>query len=182
MAVEAESGQKVPGIITKPVEARSHGHHFAEPERLSPEKNYQNVVLLLTAFVCMTPISTLLSFATISEWSVQTKVCYQAVHITGTVRRLWWCVSCMTTGKIIGIAGYHSDVRESHKVKWRHSNIWSQCDLYATGQNGVLREVKWWRFVALFEWNWISWFKRMSVLSLLAKSANESVWNKISIA
>jgi len=34
------------------------------------------------------------------------------------------------------------------------------------GNAVVLFVVKWWRFVALFEWNWISWFKKMSVLSL----------------
>ena len=53
-----------------------------------------------------------------------------------------------------------------HKVKWCRSNLWSQYDLYVVRQHGALCEVKWWRFVALFEWNWISWFKKMSVLSL----------------
>jgi len=38
-----------------------------------------------------------------------------------------------------------------HRVKWRHSYLWSHYDLYAVGQDGVLCEVKWWRFVALFE-------------------------------
>jgi len=40
------------------------------------------------------------------------------------------------------------------------------CDLYVVRQHGVLCEVKWWRFVALFERNWINWFKKMSALSL----------------
>jgi len=37
-----------------------------------------------------------------------------------------------------------------------------QNDLYVVGQHGVLCEVKWWIFVALFEENYISWFKKMS--------------------
>jgi len=53
-----------------------------------------------------------------------------------------------------------------HRVKWRHSNLWLQYDLYVVGQHGVLRQVKWWRFVALFVQNWISWFKKMSASSL----------------
>ena len=46
--------------------------------------------------------------------------------------------------------------------------LWSQCDRHFVGQHVVLWVVKlkWWRFVALFESNWISWFKKMSVLSL----------------
>ena len=36
-------------------------------------------------------------------------------------------------------------------VKWRHSNLWSQDDLYVMGQHSILCEVKWYRFVALFE-------------------------------
>jgi len=44
--------------------------------------------------------------------------------------------------------------------------LWSQCDRHFVGQHVVLCVVKWWRFVALFEWNSISWFKKMSVLSL----------------
>jgi len=36
-------------------------------------------------------------------------------------------------------------------MKRRHNNLWSQHDLYVVGQHGVLCEVKWWRFVALFE-------------------------------
>jgi len=42
----------------------------------------------------------------------------------------------------------------------------SQCDRHFVGQHVVLCVVKWWRFVALFESNWISWFKKMSVLLL----------------
>jgi len=42
-------------------------------------------------------------------------------------------------------------------MKWRNSNLWSQYDLYVVGQYGVLCEIKWWKFVALFEQNWISW-------------------------
>ena len=40
-----------------------------------------------------------------------------------------------------------------HRVKWQHSILWSQYDLYDAGQHGdgVLCEAKWWRFVALFE-------------------------------
>jgi len=49
-------------------------------------------------------------------------------------------------------------------VKWRHGNLWSQYDLYVVEQHGVLCEVTWCRFVALFEQNWI--FKDVSALSL----------------
>jgi len=28
-----------------------------------------------------------------------------------------------------------------HRVKWRRSNLWSQCDLYVVGQHGVLCKV-----------------------------------------
>jgi len=44
--------------------------------------------------------------------------------------------------------------------------LWSQCDRHFVGQHVVLCVVRWWRFVVLFEWNWISWFKKMPVLSL----------------
>jgi len=44
--------------------------------------------------------------------------------------------------------------------------MWSQGDRHFVGQYVVLCVAKWWRFVALFESNWISWFKKMSVLSL----------------
>ena len=44
--------------------------------------------------------------------------------------------------------------------------LWSQCDRHFVCQHVVLCVVKWWRFVALFESNWISWLKKMSVLSL----------------
>ena len=41
----------------------------------------------------------------------------------------------------------HSDGRgRVHRLLWRHSNLWSQYDLYVVGQHGILR----WRFVALF--------------------------------
>jgi len=42
--------------------------------------------------------------------------------------------------------------------------LWSQCDRHFVGQHVVLCAVKWWRYVALFESNWISRFKKMSVL------------------
>jgi len=38
-----------------------------------------------------------------------------------------------------------------HRVKWRHSDLWSHYDLYVVRQHGVLCEVKRRRFVALFE-------------------------------
>jgi len=38
-----------------------------------------------------------------------------------------------------------------HIATWCHSSLWSQCDLYVVGQHCVLSEVKWWRYVALFE-------------------------------
>jgi len=44
--------------------------------------------------------------------------------------------------------------------------LWSQCDRHFVRQHVVLCVAKWWRFVALFQSNWISWFKKMSVLSL----------------
>jgi len=44
--------------------------------------------------------------------------------------------------------------------------LWSQCDRHFVGQHVVLFVVKWWRLVALFEYNWISSFKKMSALSL----------------
>ena len=42
----------------------------------------------------------------------------------------------------------------------------SQSDRHFVGQHVVLCVAKWWTFVALFESNWISWFKKMSVLWL----------------
>jgi len=45
----------------------------------------------------------------------------------------------------------HSEVEAVHKVKRRHSNMWSQCDLRVVEQHGVLCEVQWRSFVALFE-------------------------------
>jgi len=53
-----------------------------------------------------------------------------------------------------------------HRVNWRHTNLWLHYDLYGVGQSGVLCEVKWWRFAVLFKQIWISWLKKMSVLSL----------------
>ena len=44
--------------------------------------------------------------------------------------------------------------------------LWPQCDRHFVGQHVVLCVVKSWRFVALFKLDWISWFKKMSVLSL----------------
>jgi len=44
--------------------------------------------------------------------------------------------------------------------------LWSQCDHHFVGEHVVLCVVKWWRFVASFESNWISSFKKLSVLSL----------------
>jgi len=38
-----------------------------------------------------------------------------------------------------------------HRVRWRHSNLWSHYDLYDVGQHSILFEVQRWRFVALFE-------------------------------
>jgi len=36
-----------------------------------------------------------------------------------------------------------------HRVKWRHSNLWSRFDLYVVGQRGILWKLSG-RFVALF--------------------------------
>jgi len=59
------------------------------------------------------------------------------------------------------------DVNISIYIGWSDvTYLWSQCDRHFVGQHVVLCVVKWWRFVALFEWNWISWFKKISVLSL----------------
>ena len=44
--------------------------------------------------------------------------------------------------------------------------LWSQCDRHFVGEHIILCVVKWWSFVASFESNWISWLKKMSVLSL----------------
>jgi len=48
-----------------------------------------------------------------------------------------------------------------HRVKWCHISV-----VAIIGQHVVLCVVKWWRFVALFKQNVISWFKKMSVLSI----------------
>jgi len=39
----------------------------------------------------------------------------------------------------------------THRVKWRHSNLWSRCDLCVVRHDGLLCEVYWWRFVTLFK-------------------------------
>ena len=61
--------------------------------------------------------------------------------------------------------------------------LWPQCDRHFVGQHVVLCVVKWWikwwRFVALFEWNWISWFKKMSVLSLSYWESDVRTTNKL---
>jgi len=43
-----------------------------------------------------------------------------------------------------------SQINSLHRVKWRHSKLWSQYDLYVVRQHGVLWEVMWWRVDALF--------------------------------
>jgi len=37
------------------------------------------------------------------------------------------------------------------RMKWHHSNLWSQNDLHLVGQHSVPCDVQWWRFVALFK-------------------------------
>jgi len=44
-------------------------------------------------------------------------------------------------------------------------NLWSWCDLCVVGHDVVLWKVNWWRFVALFKWNWIGRFKKSLVLA-----------------
>ena len=70
---------------------------------------------------------------------------YPDVHLfTGLTRHFdvayitWWSVCCAQYG--------------IRRMKWRHSNLWSQYDLYLLSLHGVvslLCEVEWWRFVAL---------------------------------
>jgi len=61
---------------------------------------------------------------------------------------------------------YGSTVRQVY-IWWSDvTYLWSQCDRNFVGQHVVLCVVKWWRSVELFESNWISWFQKMSVLSL----------------
>jgi len=55
--------------------------------------------------------------------------------------------------------------------------LWSQWDRHFVGQHVVLCIVKLWRFDVLFEWNWISWFKKMSVLSL-SQWENDVYWRQ----
>ena len=50
-----------------------------------------------------------------------------------------------------------------------------QYDLYVLLQHGLPREDKWRRCVALFEQSWISWFRKMSVLSLSYWESNVTV-------
>jgi len=71
---------------------------------------------------------------------------FSRVMITNVLPRLYesQCI-CPTTHRM------HSVGNAMHRVKWRNNNLWSQYDLYVVGQHGVLCEVKWWRFVALFE-------------------------------
>ena len=47
-----------------------------------------------------------------------------------------------------------------HRVKWRHSNLWSRYDLNVVRHDVVLWGVDWWRFVTLSKYNWISRFKK----------------------
>jgi len=57
-----------------------------------------------------------------------------------------------------------------YKVKWRHSSLWWHYDLHVMGQHGVLCEVTLWIFVALFEQNWISWFKKdVRIITILRR-------------
>jgi len=52
-------------------------------------------------------------------------------------------------------------------IRWSDvTYLWSQCDRHFVGQHVILCVVKWWRFVVLFESNWITQFEKMSVLSL----------------
>jgi len=60
--------------------------------------------------------------------------------VADIISHLTFCVHCST-------------LKATHRVKSRHSNLWSQYDLYVVvvGQHGALCKVKCWRFVALFE-------------------------------
>jgi len=44
-------------------------------------------------------------------------------------------------------------------------------------QRVVLCVVKWWRFIALFGYNWISWFKKISVLWLSCYESDVTITN-----
>ena len=61
---------------------------------------------------------------------------------------------------------FHGRVLSIHRVKWRHISVVAMRSPFCRSTRHTMRVVKWWRFVALFESNWISWFKDMSVLSL----------------
>ena len=62
-----------------------------------------------------------------------------------------WCGTKGKEGRVFIYIGW-SDV----------TYLWSQCDRHIVCQHVVVCVVKWWRFVT----NWISWFKKLSVLSL----------------
>jgi len=70
------------------------------------------------------------------------------------VTRLFIVISYNTMDCIVKYIGW-SDV----------TVICGYITISVVGQHGVKCKVKWWRLVALLEWNWISWFKQMSVLS-----------------
>ena len=63
-----------------------------------------------------------------------------------------------------------------HRVnRWSDvTYLWSQCDRHFVGQHVVLCVVKWWRFVALFEYNWISWFKKMAYYRYLIEKVTST--------
>jgi len=90
------------------------------------------------------------------ETNTTSTVCYR--NVPPTCRRLLrthgWALLLTT---ILGIYVY---------IRWSDVPCLG-CSTIAIlwGNTVVLCVVKWWRFVALFEWNWISWFKKMSVLS-----------------
>jgi len=56
--------------------------------------------------------------------------------------------------------------RHMHRVKWCRINLWSRYDLHVVGHDDVLCKVKWWRFVTLFKWNWISSFEESLVRAI----------------
>jgi len=43
------------------------------------------------------------------------------------------------------------ELHSIHRVKWRHSNVWSRYDLRRVRHDGVLCDVNWWRFVTVFK-------------------------------
>jgi len=58
------------------------------------------------------------------------------------------------------------DTVYTYRVKWRHISVVAMRSPFCRSTRRTMCAVKWWRFVVLFESNWISWFKKMSVLSL----------------